>query len=66
MCYRVGIVVQAENHFPEICMSDKGEATFTAKLGGPGLCLNDFIVAARINLLKTSDLQHQRKQKFWA
>ncbi|XP_057433263.1 probable pterin-4-alpha-carbinolamine dehydratase, chloroplastic [Lotus japonicus] len=62
---RISKVVEAEGHFPNIHLEQPNQiraVLWTASIGG--LSMNDFVVAAKIGEIKTSDLAP--KKRVWA
>jgi 4a-hydroxytetrahydrobiopterin dehydratase len=62
---RIKAVAEAEDQQPELQLSESNIAkaeVFTRSIGG--LSINDFIFAAKVDNIKTSDLV--KKNKFWA
>ncbi|XP_027365895.1 probable pterin-4-alpha-carbinolamine dehydratase, chloroplastic [Abrus precatorius] len=62
---RISKVVEAEGHFPNIYLEQPNQVRaelWTASIGG--LSMNDFIVAAKIDEIKTSDLVPRKR--VWA
>ncbi|CAM6103737.1 unnamed protein product [Calypogeia fissa] len=62
---RIAAVAEAEGHYPELQLQGDNTARaelFTQSIGG--LSMNDFIFAAKIDKIKTSDLV--KKNRFWA
>ncbi|KAL5137806.1 putative pterin-4-alpha-carbinolamine dehydratase, chloroplastic [Glycine soja] len=62
---RISKVVEAEGHFPNIYLEQPNQVRaelWTASIGG--LSMNDFIVAAKIDQIKTSDLVPRKR--VWA
>ncbi|EFJ14799.1 hypothetical protein SELMODRAFT_119608 [Selaginella moellendorffii] len=63
---RIAAVAKAENYFPSLSLDRKNRAKvdiWTESLGS-GLTENDFILAAKIDKLKTSDLI--KRNRVWA
>ncbi|QDZ20294.1 transcriptional coactivator/pterin dehydratase [Chloropicon primus] len=64
---RIAEVAEAEGHHPDLHLVGWNKVTveiFTHAVGG--LTENDFILAAKINDIDTSDLTSKKKPKFWA
>ena len=64
---RIAEVAEAEGHHPDLHLVGWNKVTvevWTHSIGG--LTENDFILAAKINEIETSDLTPKKKQKFWA
>merc|ERR1712176_385743 len=64
---RIAEVAEAEGHHPDLHLVGWNKVTvevWTHSVGG--LTENDFILAAKINEIETSDLAPKKKQRFWA
>ncbi|KAJ6853510.1 uncharacterized protein M6B38_249820 [Iris pallida] len=62
---RIHRVVEAAGHFPDLHLEQPNQVRaelWTASIGG--LCMNDFVVAAKIDEIKTMDLLP--KKRVWA
>lgn len=64
---RIADLADTEGHHPDLHLTGYNNVTVeltTHAVGG--LTLNDFIIAAKVNEIETSDLTPKKKTKFWA
>merc|ERR1711959_786578 len=64
---RIAEVAEAEGHHPDLHLVGWNKVTVEVWTHSVGvLTENDFILAAKINEIETSDLTPKKKQRFWA